>query len=77
MGIAGGAVEGDGLTLDDAGAIKPIRVVKGSAEVLCPDATDWCVDGVSGATITSRGVDAMVTESLEHYDPYLKQLRGR
>ena len=62
--------------VDDSGAMKPIRVVKGAAANLCPDAIDWCVDGVSGATITSRGVDAMVAQSLSWYDPYLTKLRG-
>jgi Na+-transporting NADH:ubiquinone oxidoreductase subunit C len=57
------------------GEKKPIRVVKG-AVTACADELDYCVDGVSGATITSRGVDAMVAEALNYYDPYLKQLRN-
>ena len=60
--------------VDDSGAVKTITVYKGQ----CPggDADKHCVDGVSGATITSRGVDDMVAEALDWYDPYLKQLRG-
>jgi Na+-transporting NADH:ubiquinone oxidoreductase subunit C len=57
------------------GEKKTIRVVKG-AETICQGELDYCVDGVSGATITSRGVDAMVAEALDLYDPYLKQLRN-
>jgi Na+-transporting NADH:ubiquinone oxidoreductase subunit NqrC len=52
-------------------------VVKGEAVVLCPDSIDYCVDGVSGATITSRGVDIMVEDALAFYDPYLTRIRGR
>ena len=63
--------------VDSAGKGKTIHVVKGDADVLCPGETDWCVDGVSGATITSRGVDAMVAQSLNWYDNYLVKLRGR
>ena len=63
--------------VDSAGKGKTIHVVKGDADVLCPGETDWCVDGVSGATITSRGVDAMVAQSLNRYDNYLVKLRGR
>jgi Na+-transporting NADH:ubiquinone oxidoreductase subunit C len=55
---------------------RPIRVVKGEAKVLCPGVEQFCVDGVSGATITSDGVDIMVAEALELYDPYLTSLRG-
>ncbi|NCG18981.1 MAG: NADH:ubiquinone reductase (Na(+)-transporting) subunit C [Rhodobacterales bacterium] len=63
--------------VDSTGKGKTIQVVKGAADVLCPGETDWCVDGVSGATITSRGVDVMVAQSLDWYDNYLITLRGR
>ncbi len=63
--------------VDAAGKAKTIQVVKGDDEVICAGATDWCVDGVSGATITSRGVDEMVAQSLNWYDNYLVKLRGR
>ncbi|MCO4745753.1 MAG: NADH:ubiquinone reductase (Na(+)-transporting) subunit C [Proteobacteria bacterium] len=55
---------------------RSIRVVKGEAKVLCPGAEQFCVDGVSGATITGDGVDIMVAEALELYGPYLTSLRG-
>lgn len=57
------------------GEKKAIRVVKGAART-CANELDYCVDGVSGATITSRGVGAMVAQALDYYDPYLKQLRN-
>ncbi len=54
----------------------PIRVVKGQAANLCPDNLDQCVDGVSGATITSRGVDEMVATAVQYYDADLKNPKG-
>ena len=62
--------------VDNNGKPKSIRVVKGAAANLCPDDLDHCVDGVSGATITCRGVDDMIAQSLAWYDPYLSKLRG-
>lgn len=57
----------------EGGKTTPIRVLKGPE---CAEATDpHCVDGVSGATITSRGVDAMVADSLALYEPYFKTVR--
>lgn len=63
--------------VDGAGKTQTIRVVKGEAANLCPDDLEHCVDGVSGATLTCRGVDAMVAQALDWYDPYLQQLRSR
>jgi Na+-transporting NADH:ubiquinone oxidoreductase subunit C len=60
----------------NGGDLQTVRVVKGEAKVLCPNDLSHCVDGVSGATITSRGVDVMVEQALNFYDPYLKQIRG-
>jgi Na+-transporting NADH:ubiquinone oxidoreductase subunit C len=65
-----------GKKVVDKGQPRPIRVVKGEAKVACPGAVDYCVDGVSGATITGDGVDKMVAEALTTYEPYLKSLRG-
>ncbi len=65
-----------GKQITDGGATRPVSVVKGEASTICPDETEYCVDGVSGATITSRGVDEMVARALQWYDPYLIGLRG-
>lgn len=62
--------------VDAGGRSAPIRVVKGKSADLCAERPDNCVDGVSGATITSRGVDEMVARALVWYDPYLTRLRG-
>ncbi|MEZ4317503.1 MAG: NADH:ubiquinone reductase (Na(+)-transporting) subunit C [Myxococcota bacterium] len=62
-----------GKSVVENGATTPIRVRK-PAE--CDEtANPHCVDGVSGATITSRGVDAMVAKSLALYEPYIQKVR--
>ena len=65
-----------GKSVADGDKPVPVRVVKGSASNLCPGETERCVDGVSGATITSRGVDVMVAEAVNWYGPYLTSLGG-
>jgi Na+-transporting NADH:ubiquinone oxidoreductase subunit C len=57
------------------GASEPVRVAKGKVADVHPDASDYYVDGVSGATITCRGVTAMLEEGIAFYDPYLSLLR--
>lgn len=53
------------------GEFKSIAVVKPGKSVSDRD----YVDGVSGGTITSNGVQAMLYESLKLYEPYLKNLQ--
>ncbi len=65
-----------GKSIVKDGKTKAIKVAKGEAATVCPDDIEHCVDGVSGATITSRGVDEMVAQALAWYDPYLSDLRG-
>jgi len=55
---------------DENGEFKPVAVVKGGA----PAGDLHAVDGISGGTITSNGVTAMLRNGLEVYKPYfLKQ----
>lgn len=68
--------EEDG-TIDAATAPLGIRVVKGRVEDLYgagPKAKN-SVDGISGATLTGRGVSAAYADSLEPYRPFFIQLR--
>jgi len=60
---------------DDAGGVI-IQVIKGKVIPGSPDA-DHQIDGLSGATLTTRGVDNLVQFWLGEngYGPYLKQLR--
>lgn len=57
--------------VDDAGQTQHIVVKK-----VCAVDETTCVDGVSGATITSNGVSNMARKSLDFYDPYLQSVRG-
>jgi Na+-transporting NADH:ubiquinone oxidoreductase subunit C len=54
-----------------------LRVIKGNAGP--PDEDPYEVDGLSGATITSRGVTAMLDFWLgdEGFGPYLDKYRQR
>lgn len=64
------------LAFDDDNHVA-IQVIKGSVGAQTPDA-EHKVDGLSGATITSKGVTNLVRFWLgEHgFGPYLEQLRG-
>ncbi len=55
-----------------------IRVIKGKVDPDSPDAK-YKIDGLSGSTLTTRGVDQMVQFWLGEngYGPFLKQLRER
>ncbi len=62
-----------GKSIIKNGAVSPIRVLKPSG---CDEKADkYCVDGVSGATITSRGVDAMLDDTIALYKPYIEKER--
>ncbi|MCB9673043.1 MAG: NADH:ubiquinone reductase (Na(+)-transporting) subunit C [Alphaproteobacteria bacterium] len=62
-----------GKTIVEGSKTTPIRVLKGAE---CQEATDpHCVDGISGATLTSVGVDKMVDVTVAMYEPYFKTVR--
>ncbi len=56
----------------------PTTVMKGKVADLISDATQaqYYVDGISGATMTSRGVTAMIDKWLNIYEPFFKKIRG-
>jgi Na+-transporting NADH:ubiquinone oxidoreductase subunit C len=59
----------EGKTIaDETGAFKGITVYKGGSQTADPHG----VDGISGGTITSQGVDEMLKRLLAIYDKYLK-----
>lgn len=62
--------------LFENGKLEPVRVVKGEVSLLCAGNEAHCVQGVSGATITSRGVDEMVAEAADYYEPYLRKIKA-
>jgi Na+-transporting NADH:ubiquinone oxidoreductase subunit C len=55
---------------DESGNLVSINVVKGSADPDNPHA----VDGITGGTITSNGVDEMLERTFGVYDTYFKNL---
>lgn len=54
---------------DESGNFVSVSVVKGGA----PSDADHAVDGISGGTITSDGVDKMLEDVVGDYVPYFKQ----
>ena len=60
----------------DSGDLAPIEVVKGDVELKCAGRTEHCVRGISGATMTSDGVDNMIAGTLAGYQPYLERVRA-
>lgn len=59
--------------LDAQGDLESIQVVKGKA----PPNDEHAVDGISGATITSRGVATLLKADLERYQPFLEKIWKR
>ncbi|NEQ50513.1 MAG: NADH:ubiquinone reductase (Na(+)-transporting) subunit C [Leptolyngbya sp. SIO3F4] len=63
--------KGDAI-YDEAGAFVSIAVLKGAAG---GSSDPHGVDGITGGTITSKGVDEMIRRTLSVYDPYFKTLK--
>ncbi|PIP83256.1 MAG: NADH:ubiquinone reductase (Na(+)-transporting) subunit C [Elusimicrobia bacterium CG_4_9_14_3_um_filter_62_55] len=62
--------------LGSDGSLASVAVVKGKvAELIAPDQQSHFVDGISGATLTSKGVTKLVRAGLERYEPFLKTIR--
>jgi len=56
--------------------LMPVRVVKGKvADVVSQEKAQFYVDGISGATMTSKGVTAMVEKWVKIYEPFFKKVR--
>ncbi len=58
---------------DEKAQLVGVTVVKGGA----PDNHPHAVDGITGATLTGKGVSAMFTESLQLYLPYIQKIKGQ
>ena len=57
------------------GAPLPFIVAKGGVKALPKDQQNYAVDGISGATLTGKGVQAFLRKDLADYASYFKQLR--
>ena len=60
--------------VDENGDLIGIQTVKGKVDESSEEAYHQ-VDGISGATITSRGLNEFLLKDLKIYDSYLKQIR--
>ncbi len=60
---------------DEQGRLVSITIVKGK---LRPDAKgkEHKVDGISGATLTGRGVNNFLKANLQAYEPFFRKVRG-
>jgi len=60
---------------DDQGMLVSIQMLKG--ENIDPSKIDnHQVDGISGSTLTSKGLNKMLDEYFECYEPYMKKILG-
>jgi Na+-transporting NADH:ubiquinone oxidoreductase subunit C len=58
------------------GSLASVTVIKGKvADLIAAEQQAHYVDGISGATITSRGVTELVRLALERYGPVLRNIR--
>ncbi len=61
---------------DSQGKLTPIQIVKGKIPSTMPETEKiHKVDGISGATLTGRGVTLFIARDLKKYLPYFKQIR--
>lgn len=61
---------------DKAGQLHPVAVAKGLVEgQFSGDKENFYVDGISGATMTSKGVTEMVSRELQKYEPFFSKIR--
>lgn len=63
--------------VDNSGKFVSVGVVKGKVNELIPQANRGnYVDGISGATLTSKGMEKYLAIDLQKYEPFSKKLRG-
>ncbi len=56
--------------------LTPVKVVKGKvSDSVSGDQAPFYVDGISGATMTSKGVTAMVDKWINIYEPFFSKIR--
>lgn len=61
----------NGKKIFEAGRLVAVTVLKGKADASLPEALHQ-VDGITGATITGKGVTALLKKSLALYEPYMR-----
>jgi len=58
---------------DEKGNFTSIKVMKGASKIMTPGQLVHGVDAISGGTITSNGVSAMIQSNLTNYLEYIKK----
>ncbi len=58
--------------IDEDGNLVGIKVIKGKAD----PGSLYEVDGISGATITSKGLESFLVDDLEKYEPFFRKIRS-
>jgi Na+-transporting NADH:ubiquinone oxidoreductase subunit C len=79
----GGEIDKDWFTeafkgktiLNDEGDVVSIMIVKGKMRD-GESNPEHKVDGISGATLTTKGLNTFIKATLEKYEPYFKTVRG-
>lgn len=61
--------------VDDKGLLVSIKIAKGKASALPQRVQSSAVDGISGATLTCRGVESFLKRVLTLYEPFFKRIR--
>ncbi len=61
--------------LDENGAVVSIHIVKGKLRGGEAD-LEHKVDGISGATLTTKGLNEFIKYTLDRYEPFFKTVRG-
>ncbi len=60
---------------DEEGKLVSITVLKGKVQEKIPEEEQYhYVDGISGATITGRGLNDFLEEDLQRYEPFFKKM---
>ena len=59
--------------VDEEGKLVGITVVKGKAD----PSSKYEVDGISGATITSKGLETFLVDDLRKYEPFFRKIRNK
>ncbi len=67
-----------GKRIFDGNELRSVRVVKGKVEDVLSSAADhtYAVDGISGASMTGRGVTDLLLDKLTIYEPYITRVRS-
>ena len=67
-----------GKKIFDGNELRSIQVVKGRVGDVFSNSADhtYAVDGISGASMTGRGVTNLLDEKLTIYEPYIRRVRA-